>query len=192
MHATVRRTLSRAAGAATALAVCAGAAVAQSASTATGARPVGVAVSGGANFLQGDFSSAFGTGFIVGGHVLFTPAGAPVGFRGDVNYQRNDVKSDVADNGSLSVISGFANAVLMVPVSASSVRPYAVGGVGVGRIKAGDDEGSASENKFGFQIGGGIDLPLSGIGAFAEVAYQRYSIEGGSIGFVPIRVGIRF
>jgi opacity protein-like surface antigen len=194
MFRTFRPALVRAAAVAPLLAVCAAAAGAQAAA----ARPIGIAVSGGANLLQGEFSEVYATGYIIGGHVSFVPPGSPLGFRGDVNYQRNGLKSEFKDEASsnLDVISGFANAVFTVPTTASPVRPYALAGLGVGRIKvsASDDEfsGSVSQNKVGFQIGGGIDLPLSGIGAFIEAAYQRYSIDGGAVGLIPVRVGIRF
>jgi hypothetical protein len=79
-----------------------------------------------------------------------------------------------------------------VPATAAPVRPYVLGGVGLGRLDFSlddeDDEvfgGGAAETKFGFQVGAGLDIPLSGIGTFVEVGYQRYSIEGGSVASSP-------
>jgi opacity protein-like surface antigen len=192
MFRSVRPAFVRAAAVLPVLAACASLAGAQ----AGASRAVGIAVSGGANILQGDLSDAFETGFIVGGHLSIKPPLSPLGFRADVNYQRNNVKGGGAN---FNVVSGFANAVFTVPATAAPVRPYVLGGVGLGRLDFSlddeDDEvfgSGAAETKFGFQVGAGLDIPLSGIGTFVEVGYQRYSLEGGSVGFIPIRAGIRF
>lgn len=49
-----------------------------------------------------------------------------------------------------------------------------------------------SRTRFGLNGGAGIELPLSGISAYAEARFQTIFAEGGRINAVPILVGIRF
>lgn len=51
---------------------------------------------------------------------------------------------------------------------------------------------SDNETGFAFQLGAGVEIPLSGIVGFGEVGYQRISLDGGSLSMIPIRFGVRF
>lgn len=177
---------------------------AQGAAAAAAARPIAFGISAGANLLQGDIGDGYGTGYLLAGHALLKPAALPVGLRFDLGYSRNGGKaSEDLDGTNFSVLSGFANAVFAPAVASTTIRPYLLGGLGYGRLSfsSGDDDGfnvSISENKFGFQVGAGVELPLTGFTGFAEVGYQRFggidAGEGEEIGvaMIPIRFGIRF
>lgn len=188
------------------------------------ARPISFGISGGAALVQGDLSDAFGTGFIVGGHLKYASPTLPVGFRADVNYSRNGAKEGADAN--LSAITGFANAVFTFAPQTSTLRPYVLGGLGFGRVtidadfdfddleargprtapvaaklptgngarvaQSGGISVSDNETGFAFQIGAGLEIPLSGITGFGEIGYQRVSLDGGSLGMIPIRFGVRF
>jgi len=52
--------------------------------------------------------------------------------------------------------------------------------------------GSGSANKFGWNIGGGIKLPLSGFDTFLEARYNQVQGEDGSLKFIPITFGVMF
>ena len=158
------------------------------------ARVASFGISGGAAIPQGDAGDIVNTGYIVGGHLKLRPVLSPVGVRFDVNYASHEPKNDLFNDGTLSVLSGFGNVVFELPVTTAVVRPYVLGGIGIGRITGSDDEGDESWNKFGFQVGAGLEIPLSGITGFAEVGYQRYAkIENVlAISQIPIRFGIRF
>jgi hypothetical protein len=79
--------------------------------------------------------------------------------------------------------------VYTLPV-ASTVRPYAIGGIGA--YKFGASNGGSGDTNFGFNLGGGITIPLSGFNTFIEARYTRVSGDGGSTSYVPITFGIMF
>jgi hypothetical protein len=50
---------------------------------------------------------------------------------------------------------------------------------------------TAAENHFGFNVGGGVKLPLSSsFETFVEARYNHVSVNGGSLSFIPVTVGI--
>jgi opacity protein-like surface antigen len=75
-----------------------------------------------------------------------------------------------------------------------TLSPYAIGGAGLYRTSiAVNGGGNAAENHFGFNIGGGIKIPLStSFETFVEARYNRVSINGGSFSFIPVTVGVMF
>lgn len=183
-------------------------------------RPVSLGISGGIGVPQGDGADAVENGYVVGAHLRIAPPALPVGFRADVNWSRNDAK---LGDGYTNILSGFANATLRLAPAAAVLRPYVVGGVGMGRF-TGQSSGlviddpaglraargpavgarggprvaqvgggeSDAETAFGWQAGGGLELPLVAITVFAEATYQRFTRDGASIALVPVRVGLRF
>ncbi|HZF66531.1 MAG TPA: outer membrane beta-barrel protein [Gemmatirosa sp.] len=177
------------------VAVLAGSASLAGAQAADAARAVSFGISGGAALPQDDASDVVNTGYIVGAHLKLRPAVSPVGLRFDANYASHEVKSAVARDATVSVLSGFGNVVFDVPVTSSTIRPYLLGGIGVGRLKfSGGGEPDESYTKFGFQLGAGLEIPLSGITGFAEIGYQRYAAieDVVTVAQVPIRFGVRF
>jgi opacity protein-like surface antigen len=79
------------------------------------------------------------------------------------------------------------------------LSPYAIGGAGLYRTAVNfNTGGSAAENHFGFNIGGGIKIPLSSsFETFVEARYNRVTINnnaGGSssLSFIPVTVGVMF
>jgi opacity protein-like surface antigen len=179
------------------LTACAAALLAMSASTAqaqtaAAARPVSFGVSGGLSIPTGDFGDFFDSGYNAGALLEFTPRVSPLAIRVEGDYQRFGVK-DVDSNTDLRMISGIAN-VLYKFGGATMVRPYVLGGLGLFNVGSTGDEGE-SENKFGYNVGGGLEIPLSGITVFGDVRFQQVRVgdEGESnFNLVPIKVGIRF
>jgi opacity protein-like surface antigen len=179
------------------LTACAAALLAVSASTAqaqaaAAARPVSFGVTGGLSLPTGDFADFFESGYNVGALLEFTPAVSPVAIRIEGDYQRFAVK-DIDSNTDLRIISGTANALFKFG-SAMAIRPYVLGGLGLFNVGSTGDEGE-SENKFGYNVGGGLEIPLSGITVFGDVRFQQVRVgEEGESNFniVPIKIGIRF
>lgn len=173
-----------------------------------GVNPLGFGISAGASIPTGEFGKDVNTGYNVNGIVTLRVPVSPISFRGEVGYDRFDVKSkalDVGDKGNARLISGVANVVLSFPSTPTSiVRPYLIGGVGAYNVRGSVTSGnvtysSDSQTKFGFNVGGGLEIPLSGFTAFGEVRYTRVSSEGNgdkdlpyNATFVPIRFGVRF
>jgi hypothetical protein len=172
----------------------AGLALASSTLAAQAATRPTFGLAAGATVPTGDFGDGFGPGFNVGAHVGFRSATMPVGFRLEGTFHRNEAKGTNGLN--FNTIAGTANVVAGPAAAAGGVSPYVIGGAGVYNLKidAGSG-GSESITKFGLNGGAGVDLPLSGIGVFAEARFHYvFSGENGgsNINFIPLSVGIRF
>lgn len=145
-------------------------------------KPFSLGISGGASIPTGDLSQFANTGYNVGGHVALGTPALPISFRGDVNYDNFGAKGTGSSNAH--IWSYTANAVYEVPTM-TGIRPYVIGGIG------GFTPG-VSGTKFGFDVGGGLTIPLSGFNAFVEARYNRFNDGGGSTSFVPITFGVMF
>lgn len=158
-------------------------------------KPFSLGISGGASIPLGDLSNAYGTGYNIGGHVALGAPGLPVGFRGDVNYDNFGSKG--SSTGNTHIWSYTANAVFGVPV-VPGISPYVIGGIGgfmpgSSYTSGGTTLTASSGTKFGFDVGAGVTIPLSGFNAFIEARYNRFNNGGGgSTSFVPITFGVMF
>lgn len=148
-----------------------------------------IGASAGVAFPTGDFSDAANTGYDVTLMVGFKPTLIPLGVRLEAAY--NQFGREV-DNGNVNIPAFTGNLVYTFP--SVSFSPYAIGGAGLYRVNVDPEVGpSVGENKFGFNIGGGIKIPLSrSFETFVEARYNRVSVDNGSISFVPISVGVLF
>ena len=149
--------------------------------------PIQVGIAAGAAIPVSDLSNNFNTGFNVTGTAGINPVGLPVGFRGDVAY--NQFGSKGATNIKAKFASVTGNVVLSM--AGVGITPYAIGGIGWYHVSS-SVTGSTASNDFGFNIGGGVDVPLSGFKTFVEARYNRVSENGGSASFVPITFGVMF
>ena len=104
-------------------------------------------------------------------------------------YHRFDLAN--GGNGNTRVVDGIANGVLRFP--GQVVRPYLIAGVGAYNV-GGEvaDVSLDSETNVGLNGGAGIDIPLSGIGAFVEARYHTVFRDGENLNMLPVTVGIRF
>lgn len=165
---------------------------AQSATSAT--KPFSLGLSGGASIPVGDLSDRVNTGYSLNGHVGIAAPTWPISFRGDVGYNSWGAKDNTIDvnDANIHAWSFTGNAVYSVPVQ-SMVRPYLIGGIGA--YKTGVSSGNTSFNddtRFGYNLGGGITLPLTGFNTFVEARYNHVNTDGGSFAYVPITFGIMF
>jgi opacity protein-like surface antigen len=158
------------------------------------ASPIRFNVHAGAAIPTGDTGDEADLGFRVGAGLELRPAFSPVGLRFDGAFDRMPIDQDLldffgADDGNLTLWSVTANAVVAPPVSPL----YFIGGIGAYSSKISiDGADSDSETDFGFNIGAGLSLPLTGFSTFIEARYHRVSVEGGNIQYVPIVFGLRF
>ena len=138
----------------------------------------------GATMPIGDAGDAFDMGYHATVGLGVKPPLAPIGFRGELMYSQMEHK--VLNNFGSRMISGIANVTYAVLPTV-----YAIGGLG---MYNGSCTGSAcpasaeSENDFGFNLGGGVNIPLTGLGVFIEA--RLHIIDDTKI--VPISVGIKF
>jgi opacity protein-like surface antigen len=162
--------------------------------SAQGYNPFQIGASGGIAFPTSDLGNVTNTGYNVSVMVGYKPQLTPISVRAEAAY--NQFGSNVF-NGNVNIPAFTGNLVFGLPMGMLS--PYAIGGAGLYRTNVNvTNGGSAGENHFGFNIGGGIKIPLStSFETFVEARYNRVSINnngGGSssLSFIPITVGVMF
>jgi Outer membrane protein beta-barrel domain len=151
-------------------------------------KPVQFGVALGAAIPTSDLSNSFSTGFNATATLGLNPAMIPLGIRIDGAYNQFGAKGGGAN---IHFTSVTGNLVYKVPMATAS--PYAIGGAGWYNAAINiTGLGSGSDNHFGWNLCGGLSMPLSGFDAFVEARYNRVIGNGGSLSFVPITFGIMF
>jgi hypothetical protein len=163
---------------------------------ATVVKPVQFGIAAGAALPTSDLSDIANTGFNVTGTVAINPQMIPLGIRIDGAYNRFAFKQPIVGltgpgasttGGDIASTSVTGNLVYKVPSAAFS--PYLIGGAGWYSVSG---FSSTSDNHFGWNLGGGILMPLSGFDTFIEARYNQVQFEGGSLKYIPITFGILF
>jgi opacity protein-like surface antigen len=171
-----------------------------SASTAQAqfASPIRFNIHGGAALPVGDFGSnetgggGAELGFRIGAGLELRAPLMPIGVRFDGAYDRMSVEGfDLA----YTIWNLTANAV----VSPMASPLYFIGGIGfysldvtgddVDPIFGGDPD---AETEFGFNLGAGLSLPLTGFSTFVEARWHNINTSGDNVTYIPIVFGIRF
>lgn len=155
----------------------------------TAVNPVQFGIAAGAAIPTSDLSNGVSTGFNVTGTIGVNPQLIPLGIRIDGAYNRFGLKNGL--NGDFHFTSVTGNLVYKIP--SQSVSPYLIGGAGwynAGGTVTG--LGSGSSNHFGWNLGGGISMPLSGFDTFIEARYNQVQGNGSSVKFIPITFGVMF
>ena len=150
-------------------------------------------VAAGVAIPVSDLGDVSKTGFNVTGILGFHPSMIPLGVRLDVAYSSFDIKDNPQNiTGNFHFTSVTGNLVYSIP--STGVSPYLIGGAGLYNAAADlPNVISGSDNKFGWNIGGGIKLPLSGFDTFLEARYNQVQVDNGnSLKFIPITFGIMF
>jgi opacity protein-like surface antigen len=155
------------------------------------AKPFQFGIAAGAALPMDQLKDATDMGFNVTGTIGFQPQLIPLGIRVDVAYNSFGIKGSFNIPGNIHFTSVTGNLVWSIP--STVVSPYFIGGAGLYNAAA-DIPGffSGSDNKFGFNIGGGIKMPLSGFDTFLEARYNQVQGDGGSAKFIPITFGLMF
>ena len=153
--------------------------------------PVQLGIAGGVSLPSGFLSDVANTGFNGTVTLGMTPALIPLGIRIDGAINQFAIKDDIAD-GDVRLLSLTGNLVYKIP--GAMVSPYLIGGAGLynTRVDVPSFFGSESENKFGWNVGGGINMPLSGFSTFIEARYNQVQTDGETLKFIPITFGILF
>jgi hypothetical protein len=166
--------------------------VAASAQVSSVAKPVQIGVALGGSIPTSDLSDAVSTGFNGTVTVGLQPALIPLGIRIDAAYNQFAIK-DAIGSGNIHFTSVTGNFVYKIP--GATVTPYAIGGAGWYQAAVNlTGFGSGSDNKFGWNVGGGISLPLSGFDTFIEARYNQVQMGNGdpNLKFIPITFGVMF
>jgi len=156
-------------------------------------RPFQIGIAAGAALPMSDLKDVTDMGWNVTGTIGFHPQMIPLGIRVDVAYNSFSLNDDVGIDGKVNITSVTGNLVWSIPSEA--VSPYFIGGAGLYHLGVDfPGLGGDSDNRFGFNIGGGIKLPLSGFDTFLEARYNQVSGDNGSpsLKFIPITFGVMF
>ena len=156
------------------------------------ASPIRFNVNAGAALPVGNFSDVNGgaaqTGFQIGAGLELHAPLMPVGLRFDGAYDRMGIEGADAN---WSIWSITANAVL----SPMASPLYFIGGIGFYSTDiTGNDVlvNQPSETDFGFNLGAGLQIPLTGFSTFVEARWNNINTPGDNIQYIPIVFGIRF
>jgi outer membrane protein with beta-barrel domain len=151
------------------------------------ASPIRFNVHAGAAVPVGDLADGLTTGFQVGAGLELRPAFSPIGLRFDGDFGRMGFDGG---GGNLTVWSVTGNGVL----SPMASPLYFIGGIGFYSTDLNVDGGPdfSAETDFGFNLGAGLSIPLTGFSSFIEARWHHINTEGGSSQYVPIVFGIRF
>jgi opacity protein-like surface antigen len=155
-------------------------------------KPIQFGIAGGIAIPLSDLNDVAGTGFNGTVTVGLNPAMIPLGIRIDGAYNQFGIDDDQG-GGDFRFTSVTGNLVYKIP--AITVSPYLIGGGGWYHVSVSDNAivvGPASDDHFGWNIGGGISMALSGFDTFIEARYNQIQVEGGSTKFVPITFGVMF
>lgn len=143
---------------------------------------------------EGDPASGFADlGFRIGAGLELRAPLMPVGLRFDGAYDRMGIEDADA---AYTIWNLTANAVVQPSLSPL----YFIGGIGfystdlTGDDVIGDPD---AETDFGFNLGAGFSLPLTGFSTFIEARWHRISTDEdtfgtSSISYIPIVFGLRF
>jgi len=157
-----------------------------------GYNPFQVGASGGIAFPTSDLSTGTNTGYNIGVLVGYKPQAMPISLRAEAAYNQFGFTNG---GGSINIPAFTGNVLYELPLG-MSFTPYAIVGVGWYRPSTpGFTSGPipTGANDFGWNIGGGIKIPLStSFETFVEARYNRFSTSGNAATFIPVTVGIMF
>jgi opacity protein-like surface antigen len=156
---------------------------------AQGYNPFQIGAAAGVAIPTGDFRNGADLGYNVTFAVGYKPQLTPIGVRLEAAYNQMGISGG---GGNFNIPAFTGNLVFGLPIAMAS--PYVIGGAGLYRTNVDvQGLGSGGDNHFGFNIGGGIKIPLSSsFETFVEARYNRVTVDQGNISFVPITVGIMF
>jgi opacity protein-like surface antigen len=155
--------------------------------------PFEIGASGGVALPTGDLGNGTNTGYNVAVIVGYRPQNTPFAIRGEAAYNAFGCQNGAGCN-NINIPAFTGNVEVGLPLG-MSFSPYAIGGAGLYRPSAdfGGGASTSAQNKFGWNIGGGVNLPFtSSFKTFIEARYHSVNMVNGTFSFVPITFGILF
>jgi hypothetical protein len=142
-----------------------------------------IGIGGGISLPAGGIAKNRQAGFNLDAMAEFRTPSEPLGLRGEVLYQYFGKDQNAVNATSANTLGLLVNVVYHAPKS--QVRPYLIGGMGLYHI-------SDNGNSAGFNVGTGLTIPLTGMGAYAEARVHFALSQGPSFVTIPITFGITF
>jgi opacity protein-like surface antigen len=159
--------------------------------------PLKLTLFGGAAFPIDASSDLVRSGFTAGGAADFKVPLMPVGVRGEVLYSSFNA-SELSATGANADVTEFGanlNVVAWIPTpTAGLIRPYVTAGPSYSRLEESPTggPGSLAVNRWGFNIGAGIQFSLGELGARVDARYRRLNRNPDNFTYVPVTFGITF
>jgi len=138
---------------------------------------------GGISIPAGGIAKNRQPGFNLDGMAEFRVPSEPLGLRGEVLYQYFAHDKDALNTTDANTVAFLVNVVYHSP--GSQAHPYLIGGMGLYHIA---DQG----NNAGFNVGMGLTIPITGVGAYAEARLHFAIAQGPSFVTIPVTFGITF
>jgi hypothetical protein len=150
-----------------------------------------LSIAAGATMPIGSTGDVYDVGYNAILGIGIKPPLAPIGARIEGMFNSMEGKSNAAGVRMLAVIANATLSGVGMPIPLA----YLIGGLGMYNSKATDVPlgfTAASDTDLGFNIGAGLNIPLTGFGTYIEARYHHIPVRGGSVKFVPLTVGIKF
>jgi opacity protein-like surface antigen len=155
--------------------------------------PFEIGGAAGVAIPTGDLGDATDLGYNATFFVGYNPRFLPMGLRFEAAYNEFGFDEDFGVDGNVNIPTFTANAIFKLPTG--GFTPYLIGGAGLYRV-GGELFGQTAdaENRFGWNVGGGISMPLSGFKVFVEARFNQALEKDGnpSLNFIPIVFGASF
>ena len=139
-------------------------------------------VTAGISIPVGRLSDDHSAGYAVGGLVEYAVTGQAYSLRGEALFQRFPLKSG-RQGDDVNYLSIGTSVVYRLQQAAA--QPYVVGGIGIYNATR---EGTRP----GFNLGSGVEIPLSGFSAVAEIRLHVMLADVKPLLAIPLTVGVRF
>lgn len=152
---------------------------------------VHVNVAAGVSLPTSDYSDFNSSGYNVTGGLGFTPPGLPIGIRVEGFYNEFDYKSDYNTSTDKSHAGGVTGNVTFDLFHSPGVNVFSVYGIGgVGYYSTRNRLQYDSQGNVGYNIGGGVRIPIGLFSAYVEARY--HTVSNVDVSFVPIVFGLVF
>jgi len=161
--------------------------------------PLSFTVSAGTAIPIGDTSDALNTGYSIGGAADLRLPLIPIGARLEGTYASFGAKGLSSTNISArgTDLGANLNAVLWIPTAVPlPLHPYLTAGPSYSHLSLNASQGSnafsTTQNHWGFNAGGGMDVWLGLVTLRVDARYKRISTDTDTFQSVPVTLGIRF
>lgn len=140
-------------------------------------------VTAGISLPLGRLADDHAAGYALGGMVEYAVSGQPYSLRGEAMFQRFALKSGRTVGDDVNMLS--LGTTVIYRLQQSSMQTFVAGGIAIYNATR---EGTRP----GFNVGGGIEIPLTGFTAIAEARMHAMLADGKPFLTLPLTVGVRF
>lgn len=130
----------------------------------------------------GALSDDHAAGYLFGGLVEYGVTGQPYALRGELLYQRFPLKENHAGN---DVNLWSLGSTIVYKLQQSAMNTFVTGGIAI-------YSGTGLGTRPGFNVGTGVEIPLTGFSATGEARLHLMLADGRPVITLPLTVGVRF